>query len=170
MWGKVASPEPSPWGKGKGPASPPLWDLWWSPVLLLRPRPPCGAVVCGCCCCFLESCVGCSKVCTFYYVFVSMESMLFRMYPELDSIDLPWYSIDLCIFLAQDRLFISYVILFSFLSILIAFNWVSLLPNAFIDLSLIFNSFHCFLMICCSAAAVLLRCCYSEWLHSFLTC
>ena len=89
-----------------------------------------------------------------------MDSMLFRMYPELDSIDWRWYSIALCIFLAQDMLFISYVILFSFLSILIAFNWVSLLPYAFIDLSLIFNSFHCFLMIsndfrsCCSAAVL----------------
>ena len=63
-------------------------------------------------------------------------------------------------FLAQDRFFISYVILFSFLNIFIAFYWVSLISNAFIDFSLIFNSFHCFLMIsndfrsCCSAAVL----------------
>ena len=56
------------------------------------PPPPCGAVVCGCCHCCLESCARCSKVCTFHYVFVFM---LFRIFPNFDSIDLPWYSIDL---------------------------------------------------------------------------
>ena len=56
--------------------------------------------------------------CIFHYVFVSM---LFRMYAKFDSIDFPCYSIDLCDFLAAARFFISYVIVFSFLDISIAF-------------------------------------------------